>query len=153
MNVKVYRHGIGFDTCKGASRRQNAKVKTMEITRHDGSKFSDERARCRWCKKWLGFDLIPGEAERVARHRNINNYYSANPSPDNPLVKQAAIQQAKTKALVEAPCWICHAKEMRDTPLPTARMVEVARIAADFSSNLCDPHEIELAAVLLHEDD
>jgi len=149
MRVKVYRHGIGFDTCKGASRVQNAKVKTMEVTRHDGSKLMAERARCRWCKKWMSFDLIPGEAERVARHRNIADLSSDNPSPDNPLVKQAAEQRSQVKALVEAPCWICHAEEDLGRPPDEVSVRKVLALAPPFVEQLCEHHAVELAASLM----
>jgi hypothetical protein len=58
MKVKVYGHSQGFDHCKGGNRVQNAQVKTVVTTRHNGTKFSGPKANCRWCKRWVCFDIV-----------------------------------------------------------------------------------------------
>jgi hypothetical protein len=150
MNVKVFGHGSGFDPCKGANRVQNAKVKTMEITRHDGTTFSDERARCRWCKRWLSFDLIPGEAKRAEHRRFLADYYSDNPSEK--CQKIAAKARAEHKALVEAPCWKCHSEAELGHPLKFATLLKVIDIGAGFTTNLCENCEVEIAVTLIKAD-
>lgn len=87
------------------------------------------------------------EAQRL---RDIDDYYSENPSPE--MQKRIAEVRATHTALVEAPCWLCHTEGELGHPPKLSVVLDVIRVGARFTTNLCETHEVDLAAKLIKAD-